>query len=99
MIKQQQQQKQQSIMDETKEHLKQLIDFFGGSFMASRLSSSDVDQQYSDSSSISYGNGGADQQQIESSQTLTIKTQASTSILRQDINLIIKTLELWFVIL
>lgn len=72
-------------MDETKEQLKQLIDFFTGPFQSSRLASSEEPS----TGDLARNEPG--------SSPLSIRSALPIS--RQDINLIIKTLESWYGIL
>lgn len=72
-------------MEETKEHIKQLIDYFTGNYLACRvkLISKEVDSSSIESEALS----------CETSHAKVAESSSGPS--RNDINLIIKTLELW----
>ena len=78
-------------MDETKEHLKQLIDFFTGLYLSRQIFDTDLFD-----SNVA-GGGATRSGSLGDSDPSPVQTMYP--ILRQDINLIIKTLELWYVLI
>lgn len=69
-------------MEETKEHLKQLIDYFTGSFLTSRAK-------------LQTDNELRPTEPCEKSGSSSKEKESVLVTSRNDINLIIKTLELW----